>query len=318
MNAKYIGRLLKQVAIFSAYLIGSTVTSAVALEADIETLDQYLDQQESQFTDIVDGAEKNIRWHNGIEKTDIALVYIHGFSASAKEISPVTEQLADALGANAYFARLTGHARSAEAMTEGTVEKWQKDTLEAWQIGNLIGKRVVILSASTGSTLATWLAAQPFTQELAANIMISPNFGIASRLGEIVRWNWGIKLAKWVSGPYRGFTPQNELHKKYWTERYPIEALTPMIKLVDEVVEQDHLATTVPHYMIYSPDDMVIRVDRILQLAAAMKNAKVDLLAFTQATDPAQHVLAGDACSPTTTGEIVALLKDYILSLSKS
>ena len=63
------------------------------------TLDSYLSESESSFDDIVEGAEKLVRWHNNNEQrqTDIALIYLHGFSASRQEISPVTENLSDQL-----------------------------------------------------------------------------------------------------------------------------------------------------------------------------------------------------------------------------
>lgn len=296
--------------------ISKTVSSTISKRMELTEIDSYLAASEEQFSDIVDGTAKSVRWFNGVASTEIALVYLHGFSASAREISPVTEQLADVLQANIYYARLAGHGRSAEAMTEASVEQWYLDTLEAWQIGRVIGKEVVVISVSTGGTLATWLAAQPAAETMKANILISPNFGIASRSGEIVRWGWGFKLAKWLNGPYREFTPQNELHKKYWTERYPIEAIIPMVKLVDRVVEQDHSVTRTPHLMVYSPADKIIRVDRIHSIAKQMTSASVTLSPFRNSTDPYQHVLAGDACSPQTTDEVVALLKTYIEGLS--
>lgn len=302
----------------SALVSLGLANSAYALSPalDINTIDTVLRESENQYSDLVTGTEKHIRWYRGKQQTDWSIVYIHGFSASAKEISPVTERLADLLQANVYYARLRGHGRSGDAMAEASVDAWQKDTLEAWQIGQLIGQRVVVISASTGGTLATWLAAQPQAQSMAANIMVSPNFGIASRSGEIVRWRWGLQLAKWVSGPYREFTPQNSLHERYWTERYPIEALVPMIHMVDLVVDQDHSITQVPHFAVYSPRDQVIRVDRIKQLTAEMTNASVTLLEFNESTDPYQHVLAGDACSPETTDTMVGLLHDYVTALS--
>lgn len=285
---------------------------------DPAEIDSYLVQSESNFTDIVEGTAKQVRWFNGIAQSDVAIVYIHGFSATAREISPVTEQLADLLEANVYYARLAGHGRSGDAMAEASIAKWHSDALEAWQIGQAIGKKVIVISVSTGGTLAAWLAAQPEAASMKANILMSPNFGIASRSGEIVRWEWGFKLAKLLNGPYREFTPQNELHKKYWTERYPIEAVVPMVKLVDQIVEQDHSKTKTPHLMIYSPKDQVIRVDRIESIAEQMTSADVTLLPYLNSKDPFQHVLAGDACSPESSDEVVKILKNYIEGLPQT
>jgi len=76
-------------------------------------LDNYLKTAESKLPDIVPGTEKRIIWHGKPhQKTPVSIVYLHGFSASSEEIRPVPDQVAQSLGANLYFARLTGHGRS--------------------------------------------------------------------------------------------------------------------------------------------------------------------------------------------------------------
>ena len=73
-------------------------------------LDVYLSEKESLFVDIKQNTEKTIYWFdNDIKKpTKISFVYIHGFSSSRQEISPVLENMAKKLSANVYFTRLTG------------------------------------------------------------------------------------------------------------------------------------------------------------------------------------------------------------------
>ena len=307
------------VALFSWFAgsSGAAVAEAGSSDAKLLTLINELSQQEGQYQDIVSDAAKSIEWFDGIKQTDIALVYLHGFSASAREISPVTENVAKALGANVYFARLTGHGRTGEAMAEASMEDWLRDTRDAWRIGQQIGKRVVMIGTSTGATLVSWLTSQDYAQDMLASILISPNFGVASRSAEIIRWDWGLKVAKLISGPTRGFEPQNELHERYWTETYPMEALQPMLQLVDQVLDQDHSQTQIPHMMVFSPNDKVIRVDRIRQIAEQMSASDVKLVEFLDATDPAQHVLAGEACSPSSTNQMVTLIEDYVRGLRR-
>jgi len=76
-------------------------------------LDAYLAQSESVIPNLVTGVEKEIIWRDPVTKakTPIAVIYIHGFSATKMEIRPVPEKLAEALGANLFFTRLTGHGR---------------------------------------------------------------------------------------------------------------------------------------------------------------------------------------------------------------
>lgn len=282
----------------------------------ITTIDAYLSKTESSFEDIVEGSEKLVRWHNKeIRQTDIALIYLHGFSASRQEISPVTENLADQLGANIYYARLQGHGRSGDAMAEGTVDGWKEETRDAYEVARLIGKKIILISTSTGSTLSAWLATQDFAGDLSASIMVSPNFGVKSRTAGLMRWNWGLQLAKWINGPYYSFEPQNEYHSQFWTERYPMEALVPMIHLVDEINEIDAAKITTPHLIVYSPDDKIVDVPSTLKFVERMENSSVKLSPFTGAEDPSQHLLAGKACSPSTTDKLVSTIKDYIFSL---
>lgn len=280
---------------------------------DFDSLEHALQQQEARFSDIVAGSEKSIRWHNGSKsKTKLALVYIHGFSASRQELSPTTELLADQLGANVFYARLQGHGRSEDAMAEASVDGWKRDARQALAIGHKIGEKVVVVSTSTGGTLATWLIAQSDSDKVLANILVSPNYAVASTLANMVTWPGGLTLARWLGGDYREFTPQNELHQRFWTNRYPIEAVLPMFELLEEVGDLDKSKIHVPQLIVYSPNDKVIDVEAIDRVSTEFTAAQVQTHLFLNSTDPYQHVLAGDACSPESTQEMVALMQDFI------
>lgn len=289
---------------FSSFSSESTV---------INSLDQTLLKNESRFTDIVDGAEKSIRWFgNQKRKTEYSLIYLHGFSASRQELSPTTEMIADHIGANVFYARLTGHGRSDDAMTDASVSAWKKDALEAFKIGTQIGNKVIMVSASTGGTLATWLLSQLPPESFASNVMVSPNFGVKSSAAKIINWPFGLTIAKWVNGDYNSFTPISEKHAQYWTERYPLDAVVPMLDLVDEVEALDKTNITTPQLFIYSPQDKVVDVEKIKKTAAQFINAAVSIHPFDASTDPSQHVLSGEACSPESTQAMVDLITEYI------
>ena len=291
-------------------------SSVLDSSMDIAQLDQYIEQQEARYPDIVGGTQREVLWADGVQKTSIALVYLHGFSATRGELSPVTENLGADLGANVYFARLRGHGRGNAGMSDGNVADWKRDTIEAFEIGKLIGDKVVLISASTGGTLSTWLTSQnePSLDRVLMSILVSPNFGLADSSGEIVRWSWGLKLAKWIKGEEHYFIPQNELHSKYWTERYSLDAVVPMINLVDEVNEIDVSSVTTPQHFIFSLNDQVIDVEAIPAMARKYTNAQTSFYAINNSEDPGQHVIAGDACSPSTTAEVVKVMKEKILA----
>lgn len=104
---------------------------------------------------LVPGAEKTIIWANDSrEKTPLSIIYLHGFSATCRETAPVFDRVAEKLGANLFYTRLTGHGRDSEAMGEVTLNAFLNDAMEAWEIGRTIGEEVIIVGTSTG---ALWL-----------------------------------------------------------------------------------------------------------------------------------------------------------------
>lgn len=311
-------------------VLTSTLSAAPSLSAsshrttpNIASIEQTLKKSEAKFDDIVKGTEKTISWHSKPgQKTSISIVYVHGFSATHKELSPMTEMLAQRLQANVFYTRLTGHGRSDDAMAEATVEAWKEDIQQAYQVGTLLGDKVLMIGTSTGATLTTWLNTQENTNNLFANIMISPNFAVNGSGTWILKWSLGLWLVKQFSGDYRGFTPQNEFHAMYWTERYPLDALVPMLNLLDEVNDLDKSKVTTPQLIVYSPNDQVIDVNKALETAKEFSSAKVSTITFTSSTDPGQHVLVGRGSTAgedyqEQVDEMLTLLTDYIATLSR-
>ncbi|MFT6408697.1 MAG: esterase/lipase [Arenicella sp.] len=284
-----------------------------AFAFDLESIDQRLNKSEARYSDIVDGTQKTIVWFaQPARPTAISIVYLHGFSASHKELSPMTEQLAEKLQANVFYSRLTGHGRSGDALAEATTEAWKKDAQEAYEIGATIGEQVLLIGTSTGGTLSTWLSAQPFADRLLGNVLISPNFAIKSGGAWLLKNPLGLWLAKQLSGDYRSFEPLNDFHAMYWTERYPLDALVPMLELLDEVDELDKSNITTPQLLVYSPNDRVIDVEKALATAKQFTSASVTLVPFTTSTDPSQHVLVGQG---STAGDEVQQQVDKMLKI---
>ncbi|UCD68174.1 MAG: hypothetical protein JSW48_15555 [Betaproteobacteria bacterium] len=119
-------------------------------------IDAYVTETESRFADLREGTEKLIIRHPTAKgrKTPLAVVYLHAFSASRQELSPVPEQLAKRLGANLLLTRLSGHGSPGDALGYVTVEDWLTDAVEASQIGRALGDRVLLMGTSTEGTLA--------------------------------------------------------------------------------------------------------------------------------------------------------------------
>jgi len=279
-------------------------------------LDTYLARKEAAYQDIVPGTEKKIVWaHAPGEQTPLAIVYVHGYSASRQDTAPLAALIAARLHANLYSTRLSGHGRGSEAMLDGSVNSWLDDMHEAVEIGKRLGRRVVIVGCSTGGTLAVWQAAHSDRDEVAALVLLSPNFGPADRRTEILTWPWGAQLAELLVGKIRSWKPVNEAHGRYWTSSYPVRALVPMMGLVKLTRSLDLQTLKTPTLVIYAPDDKTVDTTAIIAAFQKMGVGEKKLIAYDQSGDPSRHVLAGDVLSPGSTEPLVQMIADFLAGL---
>jgi len=143
---------------------------------DPSQLDEYLAAHEARYN-LKSGTEARIVWHGEPgQKTDIALVYLHGFRASHPEGDPVHKKIAELFGWNLYLSRLQEHGVSDPyPLLNLTEEKLIQSARAAFEIGRRIGKKVIIMGTSTGGSLGLYLAAQPETRKkLSSLILYSP------------------------------------------------------------------------------------------------------------------------------------------------
>ena len=291
----------------------NTTLHPLALPQDLDT---YLKRTEAAYPDIVPGTEKKIVWAHGPgEQTPLALVYVHGFSASRQDTAPLALWVAGHLHANLYSTRLSGHGRGSSAMLDCSVNGWVNDMHEAMEIGKRLGQRVVIMGASTGGTLAAWQAAQSHSDEIAALVLISPNFGPADHRAAILTWPWGAQMAELLVGKIRSWKPVNEAHGHYWTSSYSVRALLPMMGLVKLVHSLDLHRVKVPTLVIYSPDDKTVDARAIRTAFENIGAEQKKLVAFGQVGDPDQHVLAGDILSPGSTTPLAHIVFNFLAEL---
>jgi len=304
--------------LISAFALGprvdiNTQIESITLPAD---LDHYLAESEQRHTDIVPNTEKHIQWaHADKRPTKTVLVYLHGFSASRQEISPVSENLARKLGANLYLARLTGHGRGSAPMGDATVNNWVNDATEAMAIGRELGERVVLIGTSTGGTLATWAAAQPNNTAPDALILVSPNFKPVGSGAWLLTMPWGLEIAELIFGPERNFESTKAAGPSYWTTRYPTSAITVMMGLVDLVNATDLSTIQVPVLTLYSPNDGVVSAEATESALGRFGSKINEHLQILDALD--QHVISGDIRSPNTTARVTEAAQVFITKVFK-
>jgi len=275
---------------------------------DPKTLDSQLAAAEATVANLREGAAKEVVWAG--EKgavTDVAVVYVHGFSATKHEIRPVPDLVAKELGANIFFARLEGHGRDGAAMGEVDWTDWLADTCQALDVGRCIGKRVMVISCSTGCTLvACALARDGMGDRIAGNVFVSPNFGMASKLLNLVL---GLPFAsKWlpaVAGKERGFDPINDAHAKYWTTRYPSKAVFTMMDAVHAAWRTDPRQVSVPSLVLLTETDKVVSPAETRRFMAKWGGpVREEVLVMGPEDDANGHVIAGDVFAPAQTQPI--------------
>ncbi len=300
-----------------AFLAGPRIEVDTRLEARPlpADLDRFLAESEARYPDITPGAEKTIVWaHPDKRQTELAVVYLHGYSATRQETAPLSDQVAEKLGANLFYTRLSGHGRGGQAMTEPSVKDWLQDTEEALQIGQRLGKRVLVIGTSTGATLATWLATRPDSDKVLAYVLVSPNFAPRSAAADVLTWPWAEHFVPLVLGPEHQWTPRNEQQARYWTHRYPIQALLPMMALVKYVRELPLEEIRAPLLTLYSPEDQVVDPQWIERAFARFGSPNKRLIALQNTEDDSHHVLAGNILSPNDTARVEAAILEFLES----
>ena len=278
----------------------------------------YLSRKESAYSDIRDGLAKQIIWNAPDQqtKTNFVVVYIHGYSASKVELSPLPQNIAKSLGANLYFTRLPGHGRSGDAMAEPQMSDWINDVVEAVAVGEKLGDKIILLTASTGGTLASWIAGQAeYRNKISALVLVSPNFAIQAASTRVLNMPWAKIILPLLIGPTRSFEPQNEQHRDGWTYQYPSKAILPLAALLKTVERIDKSTITTPALFIYSSQDKTVSPTKTLEVIKAWGGPTHSLL-IEDSDDPKHHVVTGDILSPNTTQAVSDSVLNWIEAAS--
>lgn len=321
---KALGRVLLGLLLFvgAFWILAPREPVEVDVAFDEGALEQgvaaYLSSQEARFSDITPGVEKRVIWAGAPEaRTDWAVVYLHGFSATSEEIRPLPDRVAQALGANLVFTRLAGHGRGGDALAEPEVADWLHDVAEALAIGRHLGRRVLVIATSTGGTLATIAAHDPrMSRDVAGLVLISPNYRVKNPAAAILTWPGVEWWGPLVAGPERAFEPLNPQQERYWTTRYPTRAVFPMGASVAYAAGLDHAAVTIPAMFVFSDADQVVDAAATRRIArqwgAPVRLHPVDV---GPKDDPFAHVIAGDILSPGMTDRLVGDILDWVAKL---
>lgn len=249
-------------------------TQLPEISADLGQLDSYIAQKEAKYAVKPDN-QSRIIWANDTlkQKTEWVLLYLHGFSASWYEGSNLNLNFAARYHCNAYFPRLAEHG----LVTEEPLLNMRPDSLwnsakEALIIARKLGHKVIIMSTSTGGTLALKLAAE-YPELVQGLILYSPNIEINAPTG-IVTKPWGLQISRLIfGGQYRIVNEQfNSKECNYWNCKYRLEAVMYLQQLVETTMTQETFQKVkCPVFLGYyyknkKEQDQVVRVGAALEM----------------------------------------------------
>jgi esterase/lipase len=222
----------------------------VPMEAS--ALEQYISNIEAQHKLKPDN-QARILWLNDSLKlrTEYAVVYLHGFSASQEEGDPVHYEFAQKFGCNLFLARLAEHGiDTTEPLLNFTADKLWNSAKEAYAIGKRLGKKIILMATSTGGTLALKLAAE--YPDIAGLILLSPNIAINDPNAWLLNNHWGFQIAKMVKGKYNTAEDTTALYAQYWNNKYRMEATVQLEELLESTMKESTFKkVTQPTLLLY-------------------------------------------------------------------
>jgi esterase/lipase len=283
--------------------------------SDLNEIDTWLAAQEADVKGLRAGCAKQIVWANGVRKTPVAVVYVHGFSATGAEVRPLPDLLAEALGANLYFARLTGHGQDGVAMGRARLPDWEADVAQALEIGACLGDEVIVMGCSTGCTLLTTALAQGAKAK--GIVHISPNYGLRSWSAQallqmpFVR-SWG----RYVAGKEQKFEVISDAHAVFWTVKYDTQAVFTMADAVRAAWASPIERIQTPAYFAFGDTDQVVNPAKTRKVMARWGGTvREDVLVQGPLDDKMGHVMAGDVFSPNQTVPLARRIIEWARSL---
>lgn len=201
-------------------------------------LDSFVAQQEAKHKLKPDN-EARVIWANDPlhQKTEYAVVYLHGFSASQEEGDPVHYEFAQKFGCNLYLSRLDAHGvDTTDPLASFTAEGIWNSAKEAYAIGKQLGKKIILLSTSTGGTLALKLAAE--YPDIAGLILLSPNIAINDPNAWLLNNPWGLQIAQMVEGKHRRVPDTTAIYAQYWNNWYSTRSLVQLEELLETTMKE--------------------------------------------------------------------------------
>ncbi|MBS1681634.1 MAG: alpha/beta hydrolase [Bacteroidetes bacterium] len=265
-------------------------------------LEKYIANKESKHKLKPDN-EARIVWADSSKtKTEYAVVYLHGFSASQGEGNPVHRNFAKKFGCNLYLARMADHGiDTTDQLLYFTPDRWWASSKEALAIGKSIGEKVILMSTSTGGTMALMLAAQ-YPEDVFALVNMSPNIAINDSKAWLANNPWGLQIARMVFGGKSRVFPKDSAVNKYWNDSYRLESVAQLQELLEASMNNETFkkikcpSLTLYYYKNETEQDPQVKVSAMIEMNRALSTPN-DLKVMVAIPNAGGHVLGSSIVS---------------------
>jgi len=279
----------------------------------LNELDKYVATQEAVHK-LRPNNEARIVWANDSsrQKTEYAIVYIHGFSASQEEGNPVHRNIAKQFGCNLYLSRLAEHGiDTSEQLMNLTADNYWESAKQALAIGKQLGNKVILMGTSTGGTQALQLAAT-YPADVAGLILYSPNIAINDANAWVLNNHWGLQLARLVKGSkYNDPADERPIYRQYWNKPYRLEATVALEEMLETTMNKETFSKIKqPVLLLYyykdeQHQDNVVKVSAMKDMFAELATDSTHKRAIAL-PNTGNHVIA----SPIKSGDVESVEKE--------
>lgn len=252
-------------------------TEFPTVPGSLESIQDSLSRAEKAAGNVKKDNEGRIFWQgDSLKRTEYVLLYLHGYSASRLEGEPVTTDFAARYGVNLYAPRLCAHGLDTpEPLLEMTADCLWESAKNALAVAEKLGEKVIVMSTSTGGTLALTLAAT-YPEKIHALINISPNILPANRGIGLINGPWGLQIARAVmGGKYMPVDPDAS-HPEAWSEGARLESAVELQSLVEATMTRRTFqrvtapSLTLAYYKDRQHQDGTVRVSRIRKMVSEL------------------------------------------------
>lgn len=273
------------------------------LPSTLNRLEEFVQLREDSLPLRPDN-QARILWYDKKPKvTEYSFVYLHGFAGSYRDGYPVNVEAAKTFGANIYLARWSGHGLKPDAaMQNFNPDNAWESAKQALAIGRKIGKKVIIMSTSTGGTLGIQLAST-YPDSVYALINMSPNIWDDNPAAFLLNIPWGYEIAHLVAlGKDREINYEQDSADFYWDTVYPAKALVNLQVLVSTTMNQTTYkdvtcpVLTLYYYKNFFEEDEHVEVDEYPEVHEGFSTPD-SLLELIALDEPGTHFIGSSIMS---------------------